>query len=96
MLDDITLYWVTNTGVSASRFYWESHSNFFLAGDVSVPAAVSAFPGENYQAPKSWTEKAYHNLIYFNKPETGGHFAAWEQPAIFVNEVRAGLRPLRT
>ncbi|MFL6687634.1 alpha/beta fold hydrolase [Paraburkholderia graminis] len=95
ILDDITLYWITNTGVSASRFYWESHANFFLAADVNVPAAVSAFPGENYQAPKSWTEKAYHNLMYFNKPETGGHFAAWEEPIIFANEVRAGLRPLR-
>jgi hypothetical protein len=96
ILDDITLYWVTNTGISAARFYWESHANFFLAADVNVPAAISAFPGENYQAPKSWTEQAYHNLIYFNKPETGGHFAAWEQPMIFANEVRNGLRPLRT
>ena len=95
ILDDITLYWLTNTGISAARFYWESHANFFLAADVNVPAAVSAFPGENYQAPKTWTEKAYHNLIYFNKPETGGHFAAWEEPMIFANEVRAGLRPLR-
>ena len=96
LLDDITLYWLTNTGVSAARFYWESHANFFLAADVSVPAAVSAFPGENYQAPRSWTEQAYHNLIYFNRPDKGGHFAAWEQPHLFAEEVRAGLRPLRT
>jgi hypothetical protein len=87
ILDDITFYWLTNTGISAARFYWESH--------VNVPAAVSAFPGENYQAPKTWTEKAYHNLIYFNKPGTGGHFAAWEESMIFANEVRTGLRSLR-
>lgn len=96
VLDDITLYWLTNTGVSAARIYWESHFNFYAAADVSVPAAVSAFPGENYQAPRSWTERAYHNLIYYNRPEKGGHFAAWEQPQIFSEEVRAGLRPLRT
>jgi len=96
LLDDITLYWLTNTGVSAARFYWESHANFLLAADVNVPAAISAFPGENYQAPKSWTEKAYHNLIYFNKPETGGHFPAWEVPTILASEVRTGLRSLRT
>ena len=96
VLDDITLYWLTNTGVSAARIYWESHFNFYAAADVSVPAAVSAFPGENYQAPRSWTERAYHNLIYYNRPAKGGHFAAWEQPQIFAEEVRAGLRPLRT
>ena len=96
ILDDVTLYWLTNTGISAARFYWESHANFFLATDIDIPAAVSAFPGENFQAPKSWTEKAYHDLIYFNKPETGGHFAAWEEPMIFANEVRTGLRSLRT
>ena len=95
VLDDITLYWLTNTGVSAARFYWESHTNFYAAADVSVPAAISAFPGENYQAPRSWTEQAYHNLIYYNRPEKGGHFAAWEQPLLFAREVRAGLRPLR-
>jgi pimeloyl-ACP methyl ester carboxylesterase len=96
VLDDITLYWLTNTGVSAARFYWESHFNFYAAADASVPAAVSAFPGENYQAPRSWSEQAYHNLIYYNRPEKGGHFAAWEQPKLFAEEVRAGLRPLRT
>jgi pimeloyl-ACP methyl ester carboxylesterase len=95
VLDDITLYWLTNTGVSAARFYWETHFNPYAAADVSVPAAVSAFPGENYQAPRSWSERAYHNLIYYNQPERGGHFAAWEQPHIFADEVRAGLRPLR-
>jgi pimeloyl-ACP methyl ester carboxylesterase len=96
VLDDITLYWVTNTGVSAARLYWESHFNFYAAADVSVPAAMSAFPGENYQAPRSWSERAYQNLIYYDKPEKGGHFAAWEQPKIFAAEVREGLRSLRT
>jgi pimeloyl-ACP methyl ester carboxylesterase len=96
LLDDITLYWLTNTGISAARFYWESHINFTAAADVSVPAAISVFPRENYQAPRSWTEKAYHDLIYYNRAEKGGHFAAWEQPQLFAQEVRAGLRPLRT
>jgi len=95
VLDDITLYWLTNTGISAARFYWESHFNFLAAADVSVPAAVSVFPRENYQAPRSWTERAYHNLIYYNRLDKGGHFAAWEQPQLFAEEVRAGLRPLR-
>ncbi|MCP3722572.1 epoxide hydrolase 1 [Paraburkholderia sp. CNPSo 3272] len=96
VLDDITLYWLTNTGISAARFYWESHFNFYAAADVSVPAAVSAFPGESHQAPRSWAERAYHNLVYYNRPDKGGHFAAWEQPILFAQEVRAGLRPLRT
>jgi pimeloyl-ACP methyl ester carboxylesterase len=95
LLDDITLYWLTNTGISAARFYWESHFNFTAAADASAPAAISVFPRENYQAPRSWTEKAYHNLIYYNRPDKGGHFAAWEQPQLFAEEVRAGLRPLR-
>jgi pimeloyl-ACP methyl ester carboxylesterase len=95
VLDDITLYWLTNTGVSAARFYWEFSFNPYAAADVSIPAAVSAFPGENYQAPRSWSERAYHHLIYYNRPAKGGHFAAWEQPQIFAEEVRAGLRPLR-
>jgi pimeloyl-ACP methyl ester carboxylesterase len=95
VLDDITLYWLTNTGISAARFYWESHFNFLAAADVSVPAAVSVFPRENYQAPRSWTERAYHHLIYYNRLDKGGHFAAWEQPQLFAEEVRAGLRPLR-
>jgi pimeloyl-ACP methyl ester carboxylesterase len=95
VLDDITLYWFTNTGVSAARFYWESHFSFVAAADVSVPAAVSVFPRENYQAPRSWTERAYHNLIYYNRLDKGGHFAAWEEPQLFAEEVRAGLRPLR-
>ena len=95
VLDNITLYWLTNTGVSSARLYWENKLSLYNAADVSVPAAVSAFPGENYQAPRSWTGRAYHNLIYYNKPDKGGHFAAWEQPQLFSAEVRAGFRPLR-
>jgi pimeloyl-ACP methyl ester carboxylesterase len=95
VLDNITLYWLTNTAVSSARLYWENKIGLYNAADVSVPAAVSAFPGENYQAPRSWTERAYHTLIYYNRPAAGGHFAAWEQPRVFATEVRAGLRPLR-
>ncbi len=95
ILDNITLYWLTNTAVSSARLYWENKLSLYSAADVPVPAAVSAFPGENYQAPRSWTQQAYHNLIYYNKPDKGGHFAAWEQPQVFAAGVRAGLRPLR-
>jgi pimeloyl-ACP methyl ester carboxylesterase len=95
ILDNITLYWLTNTAISAARLYWENKLSLYNDADVLVPAAVSAFPGEGYQAPRSWTERAYHNLIYYNQPATGGHFAAWEQPQIFSEEARAGLRPLR-
>jgi pimeloyl-ACP methyl ester carboxylesterase len=95
VLDNITLYWLTNTGVSSARLYWENKLGLYNDADVSVPAAVSVFPGENYQAPRSWAERAYHSLIYYNEPAEGGHFAAWEQPQIFSEEVRAGLRPLR-
>jgi pimeloyl-ACP methyl ester carboxylesterase len=95
VLDNIMLYWLTNTGVSAARLYWENKIALYNAVSVWVPAAVSAFPGEGYQAPRSWTERAYHDLMYYNQPAQGGHFAAWEQPQIFAEEVRAGLRPLR-
>ncbi len=95
VLDDFTLYWLTNTAISAARFYWESHINLYNAADVSIPAAVSVFPGENYEAPKSWAERAYHKLIYYNKVDKGGHYAAWEQPQLFADEVRAGFRSLR-
>ncbi len=95
VLDNITLYWLTNTGVSASRLYWEYKGGFFNAKGVSIPVAVSVFPGEQYQAPRSWAEQAYPNLIYFNEVEKGGHFAAWEQPQLFSDEVRAAFRPLR-
>jgi hypothetical protein len=95
VLDNITLYWVTNTGVSASRLYWEYKGGFFNAKGVSIPVAVSVFPGEQYQAPRSWTERAYPKLIYYNQLDRGGHFAAWEQPGLFAAELRAGFRPLR-
>ncbi|MBX5166347.1 alpha/beta fold hydrolase [Rhizobium sp. NZLR3b] len=97
MLDDISLYWFTETGASAAQIYWEDHTNNFNALDKipTLPVAVSVFPGEIYQAPRSWTERAYGNLIYFNEVDNGGHFAAWEQPAIFTNEVRAAFRSLR-
>jgi pimeloyl-ACP methyl ester carboxylesterase len=95
VLDDITLYWLTNTGVSAGRIYWENKINLYVAANVPIPAAITVFPGENYQAPRSWAEKAYHKLIYFNEVDKGGHFAAWEQPALFSAEVRAAFRSLR-
>jgi pimeloyl-ACP methyl ester carboxylesterase len=95
VLDDLTLYWLTNTAVSAARFYWESHINLYNAADVSIPAAISVFPGENYEAPRSWATVAYHKLIYYNKVDQGGHYAAWEQPQLFSQEVRAGFRSLR-
>jgi pimeloyl-ACP methyl ester carboxylesterase len=96
VLDDITLYWLTNTAISSARLYWENKVGLYNAVNVSVPAAVTVFPGENYEAPRSWTERAYHKLIYYNKVDKGGHFAAWEQPQLFAEEVRAGFRPLRT
>jgi hypothetical protein len=76
VLDDFTLYWLTNTAVSAARFYWDLHLNLYNAANVSIPAAVSVFPGENYQTPRSWTEQAYHKLIYYNQVNMGGHYAA--------------------
>ena len=95
VLDDITLYWLTNTAISSARFYWENKVSVYNAVNVTIPAAVSVFPGENYEAPRSWTERAYHKLIYYNRLDKGGHYAAWEQPQLFSEEVRAGFRPLR-
>jgi pimeloyl-ACP methyl ester carboxylesterase len=95
ILDNITLYWLTNTGVSASRLYWEYRGGFFNAKGVSIPVAASVFPGEQYQAPRSWAELAYPHLIYYNQVPKGGHFAAWEQPQLFSEEVRAAFRSLR-
>ena len=95
ILDNITLYWLTNTGVSASRLYWEYKGGFFNAKGVSIPVAVTVFPGEQYQAPRSWTERAYPKLIYYNKVDRGGHFAAWEQPELFAAELRTAFRSLR-
>jgi pimeloyl-ACP methyl ester carboxylesterase len=95
ILDNITLYWLTNTGVSASRLYWEYKGGFFNAKGVTIPVAVSVFPGEQYQAPRSWAERAYPKLIHYNQLDKGGHFAAWEQPVLFASELRAAFRSLR-
>jgi pimeloyl-ACP methyl ester carboxylesterase len=96
LLDNITLYWLTNTGVSSARLYWENKADFFDAKPITIPFAISVFPDELYQAPRSWAERAYpHNLIYFNKLDRGGHFAAWEQPELFSAEMRAAFRTLR-
>ena len=95
VLDNVMLYWVTNTAVSSARLYWESKLAFFAPKGVAIPVAVSAFPDELYQAPRSWTARAYPKLIHYNKLDKGGHFAAWEQPQLFSEEVRAGFRPLR-
>jgi pimeloyl-ACP methyl ester carboxylesterase len=97
ILDNITITWLTNTALSGGRLYWETFGKlgFFNAKGVSIPVAVSVFPDELYPAPRSWTERAYPRLIHYNKVEKGGHFAAWEQPQLFSEEVRAGLRSLR-
>jgi hypothetical protein len=86
---------LTNTAVSSARLYWENKFSFFGVKHISIPVAVSVFPGERYQAPRSWTEKAYPKLNYFNERGTGGHFAAWEQPELLSQEIRAAFRPLR-
>jgi pimeloyl-ACP methyl ester carboxylesterase len=100
ILDDITLYWLTNTGASSSRFYWENNNNNFSAAaqktaSIEVPVAVTVFPMEIYRAPKSWTEQAYPSLYYFHEAAKGGHFAAWEQPQLFSEELRSAFRSLR-
>ena len=95
VLDNITLTWLTNTGVSSARLYHENAFGFFDAKGVSVPAAVTVFPKELFQAPRSWAERAYPNLIYFNEVDRGGHFAAWQEPQLFSDELRAAFRTLR-
>ncbi|NKE73232.1 epoxide hydrolase family protein [Candidatus Manganitrophus noduliformans] len=95
VLDNITLYWLTNTAISSARLYWENKLVFFAPMGVSIPVAVSAFPDELYQAPRSWAARVFPNLIHYNKLDKGGHFAAWEQPQLFSEEVRAAFRPLR-
>jgi pimeloyl-ACP methyl ester carboxylesterase len=100
LLDDITLYWLTNTGTSGARLYWENNNNNFNAveqrtAEISIPVAVTVFPGEIYQAPRSWTERSYHHLIYFHEVNKGGHFAQWEQPQLFAEELRAAFKSLR-
>jgi pimeloyl-ACP methyl ester carboxylesterase len=96
VLDNITLYWLTNTGVSAARLYWENKADFFDAKPITIPFAISVFPDELYQAPRSWAERAYpDNLLHYNRLDRGGHFAAWEQPQLFAEEMRAAFRSLR-
>ena len=95
VLDNVTLFWLTNTAISAARLYWENKLAFFSPKGVTVPVAVSVFPDELYQTPRSWAERAYPNLVHYNKVEKGGHFAAWEQPELFTKELRAGFRSLR-
>ena len=95
VLDNITMTWLTNTGISSGRLYWENTLGFFDVKGVSVPAAVSVFPRELYQAPRSWTEKAYPKLIYFNEVDQGNHFAAWQEPDLFTTELRAAFSSLR-
>ena len=95
VLDNITLFWLTNTFVSAGRLYWENKSTFWGVKGVQVPVAVSVFPDEIYTPPRVWAEQAYPNLVHYNKLDKGGHFAAWEQPALFCDELRAGFRTLR-
>ena len=95
VLDNITLAWVTNTGISSGRLYWQNTLGFFDVKGVTVPAAVTVFPHELYQAPRSWTENAYPKLIYFNEVDRGNHFAAWQEPELFTSELRAAFRSLR-
>jgi pimeloyl-ACP methyl ester carboxylesterase len=95
VLDNITLYWLTNTAISSARLYWENKLPFFDVKNISVPVAVSVFPDDLYPAPRSWAERAYPKLVHYNKLDKGGHFAAWEQPRLFSEEVRAGFRSLR-
>jgi pimeloyl-ACP methyl ester carboxylesterase len=100
MLDDISLYWLTETATSSARLYWENNNNNFNAdaqktADIALPVAVTVFPGEIYRAPKSWAERAYRKLVYFNEVDKGGHFAAWEQPELFSSELRAAFRKMR-
>jgi pimeloyl-ACP methyl ester carboxylesterase len=95
-LDNVTLFWLTNTGVSAARLYWENKVGFFTPKGIKVPTAVSVFPDELYHVSKNWAEQAYPNLIHYNELEKGGHFAAWEQPKLFTQELRAGFKSLRT
>jgi hypothetical protein len=103
IIDNITLYWLTGTGASAARWYWElgqaqakAHAAGQAPPDVSLPVGFTTFPGEIFRAPRSWVEASYPNLSYFSEPDRGGHFAAWEEPELFSDEVRAAFRSLRT
>jgi len=102
VLDDITLYWLTNSGTSAARLYWENAGRGVtvaaaqMTADISLPVAISVFPDEIYRTPETWARRAYRNLIYFHEVDKGGHFAAWEQPALFAAELRAAFSSLRS
>jgi pimeloyl-ACP methyl ester carboxylesterase len=96
ILDNVTLYWLTNTAVSSARLYWENKLAFFDIKGITIPVAVSAFPDEIYQAPRTWAEKAFPKLIHYNRLEKGGHFAAWEQPKVFTEEMRESFKTLRS
>ena len=97
MLDNITRFWLTNTGISSSKSYWEylRYGSFANVRNVTIPVAVSVFPDELFRAPRSWTEQAYPNLVHYNEVDRGGHFAAWEEPELFSDEVRAAFKSLR-
>jgi hypothetical protein len=95
ILDNITLFWLTNTAISSYRIYWENKYAFLRPLGVTVPVVVSAFPDELYQAPKSWAERSYPNMVYYKKHTKGGHFAAWEQPELLVEDIRKGFKSLR-
>jgi pimeloyl-ACP methyl ester carboxylesterase len=101
VLDDITVYWLTNTATSAGRLYWENHganptsATAMMSAEISVPVGVTVFPEDVYAPPRSWAERAYPNLVYFNAVDRGGHFAAWEQPELFSQELRAAFRSVR-
>lgn len=96
VLDNITLFWITKTAISSARLYWENKHAYFAPKKVTLPVAVSIFPDELFQTPRSWVERAYPKLIHYNRLEKGGHFPAWEEPKLFVRELRAGFRPLRS
>jgi pimeloyl-ACP methyl ester carboxylesterase len=101
VLDDITLYWLTNSATAAARLYWENGGQSIVlaapqkTAEISLPVAITVFPEEVYRAPETWARRAYRNLIYFHEVDKGGHFAAWEQPQLFSAELRAAFRPLR-
>jgi len=101
VLDDITLYWLTNTASSSARLYWENHGRGVISAvaqktdEISLPVAITVFPEEVYRAPETWARRAYRNLIYFHEVDKGGHFAAWEQPELFCAEMRTAFKPLR-
>jgi pimeloyl-ACP methyl ester carboxylesterase len=101
VLDDITLYWLTNTASSSARLYWENHGRGVISavaqktGEISLPVAITVFPHDVYRAPETWARRAYPNLTYFHEVEKGGHFAAWEEPELFSAELRAAFQPFR-